>query len=299
MNDIPLGASNNCVQLKIGEFTFRISSSLRFVLDDIHRLYEDFITENNNETSYTFTDFEIKIDRPTSFRRWLKPQVCITINDKMPFKPLPVDNAFAMLEWGMNWCIANHAHHYLMFHSAVLEKNGKAVILPAPPGSGKSTLCAALAYNGWRLLSDEIAMVSLKDNLIYPVARPISLKNESIEIINNFIPNAIMSKPAYDTHKGTVSLIKPPKDSVRRINEPCSPTFVIFPKYKADSEATLTKKSKGSAFIELADNSFNYHVLGKEGFDATANIMEQVDCYSFEYSDFDQAIAMFDELTQE
>jgi predicted ATPase len=30
------------------------------------------------------------------------------------------------------------------------------VILPAPPGSGKSTLCAALVTRGWRLLSDEL-----------------------------------------------------------------------------------------------------------------------------------------------
>jgi HprK-related kinase A len=298
MDDKPIKASNNSIQLRIGEFTFRITSSISFVLDDIHKLYADFIKQNDNDTNKHFIDFEIKVDRPKNFRRWFKPQVCLTLNDTMPFKPLPVDHAFAMLEWGMNWCIANHAHHYLMFHSAVLEKNGKAIILPAPPGSGKSTLCAALAYNGWRLLSDEIAMVSLQDNLIYPVARPISLKNESIKIIKNFVPNVIMSKPAYDTHKGTVSLTKPPKDSVNRINEPCAPAFIIFPKYKANSIATLSKKIKGNSFIELADNSFNYHILGKEGFEATAKIIEQVDCYSFEYSDFDQAIIIFNELVQ-
>ncbi len=298
MDDDTISASNKPILLKIGEFTFRISSSLKFVIEDIHKLYGDFIEQTPIDTNENLIDFEIKVDRPNTIRRWFKPQVCLTLNEKMPFKPLPVDHAFAMLEWGMNWCIANHAHHYLMFHSAALEKNGKAVILPAPPGSGKSTLCAALAHNGWRLLSDEIAMISLEDGLIYPVARPISLKNQSIDIIKSFIPNAVMSKPAFDTHKGTVSLLKAPVDSVKRVYEPAAPAFVIFPKYKAKSQATLTKKSTGSAFIELADNSFNYHVLGKEGYEATANIMEQVDCYSFEYSDFDQAISLFNELAK-
>jgi predicted ATPase len=47
-----------------------------------------------------------------------------------------------------------------MLHAAVVEKNGKALILPALPGSGKSTLSAALAMNGWRFLSDEFTMIS-------------------------------------------------------------------------------------------------------------------------------------------
>ena len=296
MNDLGIYRSPQIIHLKIAEFNFKITTPLKIVIDEIQKLYCDFIDPTKSGDASFLVDFDIKIDRPANLRRWIKPQVCFSLNNKMPFKPLPLNHAFAMLEWGMNWCIANHAHHYLMFHSAVIEKNGKAIILPAPQGSGKSTLTAAMVYNGWRLLSDEIAMVSLKDSLIYPISRPISLKNESIEVIKEFIPNAKMSRPAYDTHKGTVSLIKPPSDSVKRNNEPCAPAYIVFPKFEKNSKSTLTIKSKGSAFIELADNSFNYHVLGIEGFNATADIIENVECYSFVYSKFSEAISTFEEL---
>ena len=90
----------------------------------------------------------------------------------------------------MNWCIAGHAHHYLMLHAAVLEKNGQAVILPGDPGAGKSTLTALLALSGWRLLSDEITLIDRDDGLIVPLARPVSLKNASIDVVRAFSSDA-------------------------------------------------------------------------------------------------------------
>ena len=44
-----------------------------------------------------------------------------------------------MYEWGVNWCIGTTGHCNLILHSAVVEKDGRGVILPAIPGSGKST----------------------------------------------------------------------------------------------------------------------------------------------------------------
>src|SRR3546814_5884714 len=55
------------------------------------------------------------------------------------------------------------------------------IFLPGAPGSGKSTLTACLVHNGWRLLSDEIALVSLQDGGLTALARSISLKNRRSE----------------------------------------------------------------------------------------------------------------------
>lgn len=56
-------------------------------------------------------------------------------------------------------------------------------IVPAPLDSAKRTLCAALVGKGWRLLSDELALVRLDTGELVPLPRPISLKNASINII--------------------------------------------------------------------------------------------------------------------
>ena len=190
-----------------------MQSDLANVRRGLGLLYSDFQVEQDAG----FRDFHVSVNRARGPRRWFRPQVNFHFDSSTPFKPLPADQAFAQLEWGMNWCIAGQAHHYLLLHAAVLERNGRAVILPGDPGAGKSTLTAALMLSGWRLLSDELTMIDRDDGLVVPLARPVSLKNESIEVIRSFDSRAVFGDIAHDTHKGTVSHLRASEDSVKRM----------------------------------------------------------------------------------
>ncbi len=203
-----------------------------------------------------------------------------------------------MLEWGMNWCVSSHAHHFLIIHAAVVEKNGFAAILPAPPGSGKSTLCAGLVLSGWRLLSDELTLIDPATGLIHPLARPISLKNQSIKIIQDFSSEVFLNRPSHDTAKGTVTHMRTPDESVRRQQEPAIAGWVVFPKWQRDVEAKLVPRSQAQTFIYLAQNAFNYSQLGERAFAAGTQLIRQCDCYDFTYHALPDAIRMFDALAE-
>ncbi|KMT64622.1 HprK-related kinase A [Catenovulum maritimum] len=278
--------------VQTGPFSFSINSNISYLVQELGKMYEGFSECTPNQ----FIDFNISIQHSKGLRRIIKPQANFFLDEFSPFKPLPAIQAYPMLEWGMNWCMAQHAHHYLMLHAGVVEKNGKAIVLPATSGSGKSTLTAALVFNGWRLFSDEIALFSLKDELLYPCSRPINLKNESIEIIKNYIPDAVFSNIALDTHKGTVSLLKPPADSVRRMHEPAPLGMYVFPTYKAGSAARLNTISPEQALRNLTQHSFNYHIIGKSGFELLVKQLQTTPCYEFQYSSFDDAIDVFNGL---
>ena len=269
-----------------------IQSVIPHVAEGVSLLYSDYPLLIRED----FADFHVRITQPRGIRRWLRPQALFMCDTISAFKPLPLAQAFPMLEWGLNWCVSGHAHRYLMIHAAVAEKDGRAMIMPAPPGSGKSTLCAGLISRGWRLLSDEMALVRLDDGAIVPHPRPVSLKNASIDIIKNFAPESIFSAPVTDTIKGTVAHMKPSRESVLRMQESALPAWVVFPKYEAGAALQMSAIPPARAFLRIADNAFNYSILGRAGFEAVACLVDQVKCYDFTYSILDDAIVAFDRL---
>ncbi|MBS0330704.1 MAG: HprK-related kinase A, partial [Proteobacteria bacterium] len=206
--------------------------------------------------------------------------------------------AYPMLEWGLNWCVSMHAHHYLIIHAAVVEKNGLAAILPAPPGSGKSTLTAGLVLSGWRLLSDELTLIDRRTGLLHALPRPVSLKNQSIDVIRQFNPEAFINRVSHDTSKGSVAHMRPPRDSVLRQHEPARPGWVIFPKWEAGAETRLTPRSRAETFMFLAQNAFNYSHLGADGFRVGTTLIDHAHCYDFRYSALSEAVTAFDRLAE-
>jgi HprK-related kinase A len=285
-----LRGSGLCI--RTGPFNFRIFSTVDSVADGLILLYADYPLADGQG----FMDFSVDLARSGGLRRWWRPQVKFIYDGEHPFAALPVDHAFPLLEWAMNWCISTQAHHFLTLHAAVIERNGCAVIMPAPPGSGKSTLCAGLINRGWRLLSDELALISLVDGLISPLGRPVSLKNQSLQVIGKFAPGAVLNKVTHDTSKGSVSHMKVLSEHLVRIDERAKPRWVVFPKYVADSKAELTPRSRANSMLELGRNSFNYTVLGLTGFEVLGGVISKSDCYDFQYSQLEDAVRVFDLL---
>lgn len=283
----------NGLSFKIGHFNVRLVSPIGEIADHLQNLYAAYELLDKDD----FVDFHVQLTSPSKLRRYFRPQVNFFFDGAAPFKPLPYEQAAAMFEWGLNWCIASYSNQYLIIHAAVVERNNQAFILPGTPGSGKSTLCAALVCSGWRLLSDEMTLLSTSDGQIYPVPRPISLKNQSIDVIQKFSPQGVFGQVVNDTAKGTVGHLRPPEQSVQSGAKPAQPAKLIFPKYKPASGTELTPVSKGRAMLRAAGDCFNYNVLGTQGFDSLGDLIDKCDCYEFNYSRLDEAIALFTDLS--
>ena len=274
------------IRLRIGPFSTHLQTSLPRMVASLQLLYSEFPLEDCEGVA----DFHARLTRPWGSRRWWRPQVFFHVDGNNLFEPFPLALAPPLFEWGLNWCISTRAHQFLILHSAVVERDGRAILLPAHPGSGKSTLCAALVHRGYRLLSDEHVLLRPEDGLVVPVPRPIALKNDSIALIRELAPELTLGPPYDDVRKGIVTHVRPPPDSVARASETALPGAVVFPRFEALSPTRLEPADKAEAMMELVDNSVNYGLWGSRGFETLANLIDATPCYFLEHSGLDKAL---------
>jgi HprK-related kinase A len=283
------------VAIRWGPFVSRIVSRLPELAAPIHLLYADFPIEPPGG----ICDFHIHV-RPRSPRLpWSAKEVEILLDGLPLLPPGPRRWALPVLEWGLNACVYRAAHQFLIIHAAVVERWGCALLLPGLPGAGKSTLCAALVASGWRLLSDELTLLGPADGLVHPLARPISLKNDSIEIVRRLAPDAAFGPTATDTHKGAVAHMRPPTESIRRNAEPARPRWIVTPQFAPDRSVQLSPTSKGATFISLGENSLNYEILGETGFRTMVRLIDGCDCYRLEHASAGEAVLAMENLVRD
>ena len=283
------------LRIRLGPVVAEIRSPFRVVESGVALHYAGHDVASNDD----FADFHVSVQPPPTVRRWIKPQALFHFESHPPFRPLAANQAFPLLEWGLNWCVSAHCHQFVIIHAAVVERHGRAIVMPAPQGSGKSTLCAALVARGFRLLSDELALIDVDHGDIVPLPRPISLKNQSIDLIARFWPDASFGAVVHDTVKGSVVHVQPPRASVQAQRRRAVPGWVVLPAYRANQPLALERMSRAAAFMQLADSAFNYHVHGRHGFDVLGAFVEASDCFRFTYDgDLDAAVRSFASLTE-
>jgi hypothetical protein len=162
-------------------------------------------------------------------------------------------------------------------HAAALEFAGRAVLLIAPSGGGKSTTTWGLLHHGFRYLSDELAPVRLESMEIYPYPHAICFKKEP-------------PKP-YCLPKGTIHTSRTmhvpaellPADIV---NEPARMGAILFLQQSSLSSApTIRSITKGEAAARLYANALNALAHRGDGIDGAIEIARRNVCFELTIGD--------------
>jgi HprK-related kinase A len=258
----------------VGPFSVRFRTRMAGVVPIFHRLYRDFPALEDE----AILDFTFALEKRAPSRPWSEARANFTVDGYGYIEPFPRRFAWPDFEWGINFAIAQSGLHRLMFHGAALEKGGRAVLLPGVPGAGKSTLSAGLMLRGWRLLSDEFIIVAAGGARLLPLPRPVSLKNQSIDIVRALSPALEFGPRIEGTHKGTLCHMQPRPGDVARMAEPAMPALIVFPTYTQGLRCEGEAMGRAEAFMRFAENAFNYRARGRAGFDELATMIASCRC---------------------
>jgi HprK-related kinase A len=278
--------------LDVGSALIHLRSDVPVLAEAVHDIYRHFPLQTEGE----WAELHVQV---RGRRRWLlpwRPQVEFVCDGTRPFEPFAADTPLPMFEWGANWLIGLRLHHRLLLHAGVVARDDLALVMPAVPGAGKSTLTAALAHAGWRLLSDEFGALDLDTRQLWPLIKPPVLKNRSIEVLRQFAPQASLGRVYPATRKGDVAHVAPPPDAVAGRHRPAQPFAIVLPQWQEGAEARLEPVAAPLACSALAFNAFNYRVCGLAGFQAVARLAREVPAWQLTYGRLPQAIECLNRL---
>ena len=287
VHDLHHALRHDGLWLDVGAATLQVRSDSRVLARQLQQTYPAFPFVRHADWS----DCQVRISRPHGLRRWAWPQIELFSDGRRPFDPFPADSPLPLFEWGCNWLIGQRLNHLLLLHAGVVERDGLALVMPALPGSGKSTLTAALSQRGWRLLSDEFGAIDPEGGVFRAMLKPVALKNQSIAVLRRFAPEARFGPEFPKTRKGKVAHLAALPEAVARRHQPARPGAFVLPKWQAGSPTRLEPLPPNQLFPALAFNAFNYGVLGATAFKAVVGLVDRCPGWQLVYSDLDEALA--------
>jgi hypothetical protein len=166
---------------------------------------------------------------------------------------------------------------FYFLHGATAERNGKACLLVAPSGQGKSTTVWALLHHGWNYLSDELAPIDLATLHVHAYPHALCLKRKPPDPYG--LPNGTLST-FHTLHVPTVLL--PGATNVHS----CPLAAVLFLEYvPAATNPAIHSITTGEASARLYANALNQLAHPNAGLEAAVYVARSVPNFRLDAAD--------------
>ena len=209
----------------------------------------------------------------------------IHLNGKPISEPFP--DASLLLD-----ALISHMHgllfeavkEFLVIHAGAVKKDGRLFLFPGFSGSGKSTIVAWFALNGWEYLGDDLVFVGFKDKKIYPYPTPLRLKdpphklrlaleNQSgLKIAQKF---PCQGKPFYYLQ---------PERVLKTCFDLAKLETFIFPVFLPKAPLSLKPFTAGDVFKALLSHAINFSSYPQEAFDLVFELSKKTPGREFTFS---------------
>ncbi|HED13685.1 MAG TPA: hypothetical protein ENI62_08530 [Gammaproteobacteria bacterium] len=211
-------------------------------------------------------------------------QITASSSDGAPVTTDSRNEALRLLMDQVIHCLAQTCDSGLLFHAAVVARNGRAVVMPAASGSGKSTLSCWLAKQGFQYCTDELAFLPTDSTRVECLMRPVIIKNAAREMMTEFLG---LAEQEQDFYPGPVAMMVPHRLIHLEFPQSCPEVgLLLFPRYQQDTDFQYTELTPAQAGMRLMSVLVNARNLSDHGFAQTARIAQTTRACQIQYSSF-------------
>lgn len=188
--------------------------------------------------------------------------------------------------------------YFLEIHAGVVSNSQKCLLLPAAPGSGKTTLTAALTAAGFQYFSDEVALLEEPDLEVRPVPIGLSVKSGALEVLAPLFPQLRRSANHAREDFEIVTYLNPPMASFSYdLNRTYPTAWIVFPQYSPRATTELRPIGKAEALARLMKEVLVVGTtLDKRIVRSLVHWIQRVDCYELPNSSLSQAVQLISRL---
>ena len=195
------------------------------------------------------------------------------------------------------WSSAVNAYDFLFYiHAGVVGTGDTCVLLPAAPGSGKSSLTAALTHRGFRYFSDEVALIKPGTFQVPPMPLAFCIKSTGWELMYRYYPE-IASVPVHNRDDGKrVRYVPPPPGAIQQKSATVS--HIIFPRYEEGGPTELKPIARSEALGRLMSECLALRRrLDQNNVREIVRWIAGIDCYTLTFSSLDEAAELVAQVT--
>lgn len=271
---------------RINETTLMIQYANSWLKDLFHPPIEHLVTKRDNKAEHILSLFESD--------GFMGLQV-----DNGEIKSWPISKA-AYFKGAFTLELLKHIYGVLesdfigSFHAGAVSHNNQTILLPASSGSGKSTLTALLMASGFKLITDDLAVLSKKKE-IFPLPMAISVKNGAREILLPLYPEIGQKTARGSTFSGKESIYLSPRQKIKFT--PLPVRAIVFPVYDPTVICTWTKVEPLNVLNSFLSEAWIDDK--EENVESFLNWFLNMPCYLLRYSDNEKGIEKIRQLFPE
>jgi hypothetical protein len=205
--------------------------------------------------------------------------------------------ALGPLVKGALWSAAINAHNFLFYiHAGTVGKGESCVLLPAAPGSGKSSLTAALTHGGFRYFSDEVALMEPDTFMVNPMPLAFCAKETGWDLLARYYPE-ILSVPTHiRSDRKIVRYVAPPADRIQKV--PAAVSHIVFPHYDKGSKTELQPIARSEALGRMMSECLGQkRRLDRNNVEQLIHWISGIHCYVLPFSSLEDAVELITQAT--
>jgi hypothetical protein len=180
---------------------------------------------------------------------------------------------------------------FVELHAGVVSDGAHCIVLPAAPGSGKTTLTAGLVHSGFDYFSDEVALLDEETLSLRPVPLGLGIKPGAVDVLADRFP-VLRDLQVHSREDGRqVRYLCLTPDQVAPHDAKRDARWLIFPRFAPEATTKLLPIGRPTALRRLMHECLVLpKLLDEPRVEKLVQWMRRLDCYELPMSSLDEAV---------